>query len=308
VRACGLALGARLKALYGALTTRCLAPRRTRAPRTRLAADEMPAAGHAATTPLAELPPARRGALKKRNVACLQIRPDDDRLDDDDALSSASTPPPRADGAGAERVPWVSCKRPCAPGSRRVLINSAADVRYIAGLTHLADEQRRDAAAARGRSARAPNDAVDDDESGPPDGVEVTKFCDGPAPEAVVVQKLVGAVTSTCETMAVCPILKALVRTGARELLQRVHTRLVCMGDRVSERGRVSVLPSSAQLGKESAPLLCFLRESVGRSMALVDKFQDLSLSAPADSAGLTQDQRCTAAAMALILSLSESH
>ena len=274
----------------------------------RLAADEMPAAGHAATAPLAELPPARRGALKKRNVMCLQIRPDDDRLDNDDALSSASTPPPRSEpprsvGADAERVPWVSCKRPCAAGSRRVLINSAADVRYIAGLTRLADEQRRDAAAAWGRSARAPNDAVADDKFAPPDGVEATKFGDGPAPEAVVVEKLVGAVTSTCETSAVCPILKALVRTGARDLLQRVHKRLVCMGDRVSERGRVSVLPSSAQLGKESAPLLCFLRESVGRSMALVDKFQEPALWAPSDSAGLTQDQRCTAAAMALILS-----
>jgi len=291
----------------GALTTRCPALRRTRASRMRLVADEMPAAGHAVTAPLAKLPPARRGAIMKRNVWCLQIRPDDDRLDDDrldddDALSSASTPPPRANGTGAERVPWVSCKRPCAPGSRRVFINSAADVRYIACLTRLA-EQRRDAATAWGRSARAPSDAAADDESGPPDGVEATKFGDGPAPEAVVVEKLVGAVTSTCETTAVCPILKALVRTGARDLLQRVHKRLVCMGDRVSERGRVSVLPSSAQLGKESAPLLCFLRESVGRSMALVDKFQEPALSAPADSAGLTQDQRCTAAAMALILS-----
>jgi hypothetical protein len=297
-----------LTALYGALTTRCLTLRRTRASRMRLAADEVLAAGHASTMPLAEFPPARRGALKKRKVSCLQIRPDDDRLDDDDALSSASTPPPRADGASAERVPWVSCKRPCAPGSRRVLINSEADVRYIAGLTRLADEQRRDAAGAWGRSARAPSDAAADDESGPPDGVEATKFGDGPAPEAVVVEKLVGAVTSTCETTAVCPILKALVRTGARDLLERVHKRLVCMGDRVSERGRVSVMPSSAQLGKESAPLLCFLRESVGRSMALVDKFQDPALSAPADSAGLTQDQRCTAAAMALILSKCESH
>ena len=254
--------------------------------------DETPAAAHAAAAPCAAPPPARRGGLKRRGAACLQIRVHPNEEPEDDVLSSAATPPPReAADAGAGDAPWVTHKRPCPLGGRRVLISRASDVRYIAGLTRLADQRRGGA-------------AEDEAEGGPPDGVEATKFGDGPAPEAVVVERLVGAVTSgeTCEKAAVCPILKALVRTGARDLLRRVHERLACMGDRVSERGRVSVLPSSALLGREAAPLLCFLRESVGRSAALVDQFAQPAGLPAAESAEQNADERCTAAAMALIL------
>ncbi len=251
--------------------------------------DQTPTAAHAAAAPCAAPPPPGRGGLKKRGAACLQIRVHPNEEPEDDVLSSAATPPPRAADAGAGSVPWVTRKRPCPPGGRRVLISRATDVRYIAGLTRLADERRGGAATDEGR---------------PPDGVEATKFGDGPAPEAVVVERLVGAVTSgaSCEKTAVCPILKALVRTGARDLLRRVHERLTCMSDRVRKRGRVSVLPSSAVLGSEAAPLLCFLHESVGRSAALIDQFAQPAGLPAADSAELTADERCTAAAMALIL------
>jgi hypothetical protein len=252
--------------------------------------DTAPVTAHGAAAARAAPPPSRRGGLKKRGAACLQIPHNEEP--EEDALSSAATPPPcAAANARAEDAPWVTHKRPCPPGGRRVLISRASDVRYIAGLTRLADERRGGAAA-------------DQAGDGPPDGVEATKFGDGPAPEAVVVERLVGAVTSgaSCEKTAVCPILKALVRTGARDLLRRVHERLTCMGDRVSERGRLSVLPSSALLGREAAPLLCFLRESVGRSAALVDQFAQPAGLPAADSTDLTADERCTAAAMALIL------
>jgi hypothetical protein len=182
-----------------------------------------------------------------------------------------------------------------------VCISSASGVRYIDSLECLAahrNEEDHGTQAAQA-SLRMTNETARCCE---PDASEETKFVDGPSPEAVIVDKLLQAVTSTSDKAAVCPILKALVQTGARDLLWRVHARLVCMGERIRRRGKVSMAPSSpsSSLGPEAAPLVCFLQESVGRSSALIETFKDLDSHAfsQIDDASFTPDQRSTAAAL----------
>lgn len=242
--------------------------------------------------------PALRCALKKR----LHVEADVDQNADHDALrSSATTPPPQADEDDTtECASWTTRKRACTPVDRRVCISCAHDVRYIPDLTSLAGHEPESGASIEGES----NEGADDD------GIEETKFVDGPSPEAVVVDQLVMAVTSSCDTTAVCPILKALVQTGASDLLSRVHERLVRMGERIKRRGKVQILPSNASLGPEAGPLICFLHESVGRSSALIEAFQDHKSAAfsgiDADLA-LTPDQRSTAAAMVVLSQLASA-
>ena len=242
--------------------------------------------------PCAHDVPARRCALKKRGLEVVVEH-------EDDALSSASTPPrsPLPDDINADDcVTWTTRKR-AALGRSRVCIKSASNVRYIAELAD--DEHGGERAQIRACS-----------ECDSRDSIEETKFIDGPSPEAVVVHHLVTAVTSTSNRSSVCTILKAMVKTGARDLLKRVHERLICMGDRLSRRGKVSMLPANALLGPEVVPLLCFLRESVKRSAALIDKFQDRNLSVAAfdhidADVALTNDQRSTAAAMLVLSTLA---
>ena len=208
-----------------------------------------------------------------------------------DALSSASTPPP-----DASRCSWVPRKRACRAGARRVCISDASRVRYIASLCHEACEQGSGSGSSCEASPQAPRTL---DEA---DCVEETKYIDGPAPEAVVVDQLCAAVMSQCDTAAVCPILKALVKTGAKELLSRVHQRLLCMDERVRRRGKILVLPSSTRFGLEACALIRFLRESVLRSRELVDKFQDRTCAVFAEvDASLDLERRNTAAALVLL-------
>jgi hypothetical protein len=189
-----------------------------------------------------------------------------------------------------------------------VYISSASEVRYIDSLECLAAHrnEEEDTQAAQA-SLRMTNDPAKCDK---PDTSEETKFVDGPSPEAVIVDKLLQAVNSTSDKAAVCPILKALVQTGARDLLWRVHARLVCMGERIRRRGKVSMAPSSSSssLGPEAAPLVCFLQESVGRSSALIETFKDLDSHAfsQIDDASLTPDQRSTVAALFKLSALHE--
>ena len=247
--------------------------------------------------PCAHDVPAQRCALKKRGLEVVVEH-------EDDALSSASTPPrsPLPDDINADDSgTWTTRKR-AALGRPRVCIKSASDVRYIADLACLADEEQGGDREQTRHSVCSKCDSRD--------SIEETKFIDGPSPEAVVVHHLVTAVTSTSNTSSVCPILKAMVKTGARDLLKRVHERLICMGDRLSRRGKVSMLPANALLGPEVVPLLCFLQESVKRSAALIDKFQDRNLSVAAfdhidADVALSNDQRSTAAAMLVLSTLS---
>jgi hypothetical protein len=243
--------------------------------------------------------PVLRCALKKRLHVEVAV---DREVEEHDALSSASTPPPEADeDNNTDCAPWTSHKRACTPLDRRVCIRISHDVRYIPDLTCLAGDEP-ESSHARKCSA---DDGVGNEGA---DGMEETKFVDGPSPEAVVVDQLVMAVTSSCDTTSVCPILKALVTTGASDLLSRVHERLVCMGERIKRRGKVQILPSNALLGREAAPLICFLHESVGRSSALIEAFQDRGSPAFADvdaDLALTPDQRSTAAAMVVLSKLA---
>lgn len=249
---------------------------------------EMSIAVHSAATNkpfvCAQATPVSRGILKNRRhsypEADLEVELDDD------ARSSAATPPPH-DTESSVCV-WVTRKRACVPGGRRVCIKTSSDLRYIddiAALTNSCTAWPRPITGA--------------------DAVEETKFCDGPSPEAVVVDRLLLAVTSTSDTASVCPILKALVKTGASDLLSRVHERLLTMDGRIGQRGKVSMLPSTASLGHESAPLICFLHESVVRSTGLVAKFQDRNAqvfeAVDAEDAGLEPSQRSTAAALLLL-------
>ena len=237
----------------------------------------------------------RCGGLKRRCAASVY----DSRSCEEDALSSAATPPPEADAVDASL--WSPCKRACVPSVRRVRISSTSGVRYIKDLKRLAEDECN---VATGNKVREedPEDAGEPDEA---DGVETTKFIDGPSPEAVVVDQLVQAVTSTCDTTSVCPILKTMVQTGAQELLQRVQERLQNMDQRIQDRGKVSMLPSGSVLGPDTSGLLWFLRESAGRSTSLISAFHNSAASVYDDidaKLELSPDQRNTAAA---ILALS---
>jgi hypothetical protein len=218
---------------------------------------------------------------------------------DFDAWSSASTPPP---DVGEAECGWVPRKRARRAGGRRVCISDASSVRYIATLCHDAPGlgvQGSGCAAGQQAPARSADPSGSE---GRPDGCEDTKYMDGPAPEAVVVNHLLSAVAVKNDATSVCPILKTLVKTGARELLGRVRERLRCMGERVGRRGKISVLPSSTLAGPEACTLLHFLQESVSRSCELVDKFQDRDCPAfEAVDADLDAERRNTAAALVLL-------
>ena len=223
-----------------------------------------------------------------------------------DAWSSASTPPP---DSGEAECGWVPRKRARRAGGRRVCISDVSSVRYIASLCHdaplSAGGGTGPGAQGSGCGEGQPTPACPADPSGSegrPDGIEETKYIDGPAPEAVVVNHLLSAVVFKNDAASVCPILKALVRTGARELLGRVGERLSCMGERVGRRGKISVLPSSTLAGPEACTLLRFLRESVRRSYELVDKFQDRDSPAfAAVDVDLDAERRNTAAALVML-------
>jgi len=92
------------------------------------------------------------------------------------------------------------------------------------------------------------------------------------------------------------------VQTGTSDLLNRVHERLLAMDRCITHRGKVFLLPSDGSLGHESAPLICFLHESVGRAKGLVDKFQDRTTQVfQKVDASLLSSQRSTAAAMLML-------
>jgi len=242
---------------------------------------EMPATHFAAATtkPSARAPPTLRGILGKKRSRLETWGPGCES--DDDTRSSASTPPPEVPVAATAHQ-WMPLKRNCSP---RVRIASAVGVRYINDLAALAHSAEPDYT-----------------DSGRTEGVEEAKFVDGPSPEAVVVDRLLLAVASMGDTAAVCPILKVLVQTGASDLLNRVHERLLAMDRRIAHRGKVFLLPSSASLGHDSAPLICFLHESVGRAKGLVQKFQDRTAQVFDEvDAGLLPSQRSAAAAMLLL-------
>ena len=242
----------------------------------------------------ASAPAPRRGALKRR---CPEQAHHKRASDDEDALSSASTPPPEACTIGP------LCKRACA-ANRRVCISSTSGVRYIKDVDAPAVNDLGHTACRHvswpGACAAAAETRDDTDD------VEETKLADGPAPEAVIVDRLVRAVTSSCDATSVCPILKAMVTTGATDLMWRVHARLTEMRARIGKRGKVSMLSTSSSLGADASPLLHFLLESVSRSTGLVETFCDRSLSASAaDHSDLSHAQHTTAAAMALIADLA---
>jgi len=242
---------------------------------------EMPATLFAAATnkPSARAPSALRGVFGKKRSCLDSLEHGHGCESDDDARSSAATPPPEALCAAAQNK-WVPHKRACSP---RVRIGSAVDVLYIDDLAALAH----------------PTEPDDNERC---EGVEEVKFVDGPSSEAVVVDRLLLAVASMGDTAAVCPILKVLVQTGASDLLNRVHERLLAMDRRIAQRGKVFLLPSSASLGHDSAPLICFLHESVGRAKGLVQKFQDRTAQVFEEvDAGLLPSQRSAAAAMLLL-------
>ena len=242
---------------------------------------EMPATLFAAATtkPGARAPMTLRGILGKKRGRLDSLENGPGCESDEDARSSAATPPPEAPGAATAHQ-WAPLKRACSP---RVRICSAVGVCYIDDLAALAHPTKPD----------------DTDRA---EGVEEAKFVDGPSPEAVVVHRLLLAVASMGDTAAVCPILKVLVQTGASDLLNRVHERLLAMDRRIAHRGKVFLLPSSGSLGHESAPLICFLHESVGRAKGLVDKFQDRTAQVFEEiDASLLPSQRSTAAAMLLV-------